>query len=390
MTNTPPFADAHYANKFSAQLTRGFRNLQFDPLLEAEYRRIMRKEQRIPALLCSVIGLIIWIAFGISDIYRLGGWSSFSTLDTASWLVLLSRWAALAGLVVLLTALYLKKPRYDRISLVVCIIIGIATGVTANIVKAKGGFALDSAQILIIMAAFLPIGLTFWQALTVALIIAAAGFLTVLAMPAPYLYSSLQFMIMMPLTTLVAAMGGYAREYGRREQFLLRGVLRQQASTDALTGLANRRMFVKHATNALKQGNRDSENVLLAIVDVDHFKLYNDHYGHSDGDATLQRVASTLKTSTLRPMDLTARVGGEEFGLLLYGSSLEQARTILDTMRERVRNLNIVHSHATCGVVTVSVGVAEFDGRENLDTLYRRADAMLYKAKESGRNRVCT
>jgi diguanylate cyclase (GGDEF)-like protein len=390
MKHDDPLADGNETNVFSAQLNKGFRHLTFALPLETKYRRIMREEQRKPAILCTSVSLAIWIAFGISDVYRMGGWHQFMHGDSLTWVVLAARWTALIGLI--LSLLYLKRGglHYDRLNLVVYMLIGIAVGITSNIIKANGSFAMGSSQILIVMAAFLPIGLTFWQALAAALLVTISGITTSILIPVSDTGSStIEFMVMLPLATLVAALGGYAREYARREQFLLRGILRLQASTDALTALANRCTFVTHATLALKQSVREKQAVLLAIIDIDNFKRYNDHYGHSEGDITLQRVAATLQQAALRPMDMAARVGGEEFAIILCGISQQQATHILEQTRQAVQAMGIEHSATDEGIVTISVGVAIFDGHESLDDLYRRADTLLYQAKHGGRNRVC-
>lgn len=381
--------DEHPGNVFAAQLAKGFNTLTFDEPLETRYKHVMRKEQRLPAILCTCLGLVIWVAFALSDIYRLGGWKQVSGFDDMTALVLGSRALGLIGLI--LSLLYLSRGglHYDRLNLLVYIILGAAVSITSNIIEAKGSFSMESAQILIVMAAFLPIGLTFWQGLTAATLITLSAFLTTSLLPVSELHLKTELLVMMPLATIVAALGGYAREYGRREQFLLRGILRLQASTDALTGLSNRRAFIKHTSTALKQGARELKPVLLALIDIDHFKRYNDHYGHSDGDITLQRVASVLQQAALRPMDIAARVGGEEFAIFLYDVTPAQAMVLLDRTRAAVQSLSIEHLPTEEGIVTISIGVTQFAANESQDDLYRRADAMLYQAKQNGRNRVC-
>lgn len=389
MNREPLPQDEHPGNVFAAQLAKGFNTLRFDEPLDTRYKHVMRQEQRIPAMLCTCMGLVIWFAFAVSDIYRLGGWAQLSLRDEMTALVLDSRALGLVGLILSLLYLLRGGLHYDRLNLLVYIILGAAVSITANIIEVKGSFSMESAQILIVMAAFLPIGLTFWQALTAASLITLSAFLTTSLLPVSALAIKTELLVMMPLATIVAALGGYAREYVHREQFLLRGILRLQASTDALTGLSNRRAFIKHMSTALKQGTRDNKPVLLALVDIDHFKRYNDHYGHSDGDITLQRVASVLQQAALRPMDMAARVGGEEFAILLYDATPAQATAVLERTRAAVQSLAIEHLPTEEGIVTISIGVTEFAVNESQDDVYRRADAMLYQAKQNGRNRVC-
>jgi diguanylate cyclase (GGDEF)-like protein len=388
MKNTTHLSQHYSSDRFSAQLASGFRHLLFTPSLEAEYRQAIHTEQRQPALFCSITGLIIWVSFGITDIYRMGSTWQFSDLDFPTWLVLISRWVGLAGLFLALNAIYRNHPRYGSINQCVYILLGVGICITSSIIKAKGSFAMESAQILIVMAAFLPIGLAFRQALAATMIVMGFALLLPRALPISHSDSNIEFMVMMPLATLIAALGGYAREYAHREQFLLRGILRHQASTDALTGLANRREFTQHTERALKQSQRTYHTVLLALIDIDHFKRYNDHYGHRAGDDTLRQVAQTLQQGVSRPMDIAARVGGEEFALLFYDTPVSHGMQQLDTIRQAISALSIPHSQSEFHTVTISAGLAQFDGTESLDTLYQRADDMLYAAKHAGRNQA--
>jgi diguanylate cyclase (GGDEF)-like protein len=159
--------------------------------------------------------------------------------------------------------------------------------------------------------------------------------------------------------------------------------------SDVLTGIGNRRFFEQNAAIALRQAAREGSGAVLAILDVDHFKTFNDCYGHHAGDLALQRVGQTLKSCLRRPADVVARLGGEEFGLLLYGAGPEQAQALLEGMVRSIADLTIPHEASeTAHHLTVSVGAACFDGRESLESLYRRADAALYASKDAGRNRA--
>jgi diguanylate cyclase (GGDEF)-like protein len=388
MKNTTHPSEHYSSDRFSAQFANGFKQLLFTPSLETEYRQAIHTEQRQPALFCAITGLIIWVSFGVSDIYRMSNTWQLSGLDFPTWLVLIARWIGLAGLLLALHLIYRNNPRYGHINQCVYILLGIGIGITSGIIKAKGSFAMESAQILIVMAAFLPIGLTFRQALAATVIVMVCALILPTVLPISTPDSNIEFMVMMPLATLIAALGGYAREYAHREQFLLRGILRHQASTDALTGLANRREFAQHAERALKQGQRTHQTVLLALIDIDHFKRYNDHYGHRAGDDTLRCVAQALQQAISRPMDLAARVGGEEFALLFYDTPPSHGVQQLQTICQSISALAIPHSQSEYRVVTISAGLAQFDSTESLDMLYQRADEMLYAAKKAGRNQA--
>ncbi len=158
--------------------------------------------------------------------------------------------------------------------------------------------------------------------------------------------------------------------------------LRKLASTDALTGLFNRRTFLARLARSLEGVGRGCE-FSLAIVDIDHFKRVNDRFGHEAGDRVLKRIAVTLRRS-VRKVDTVARYGGEEFGILFSGVGLPRAAALAESLRKRVRRLS-----GPWAPVTVSVGLAACRRAEGgPDELIRLADEALYKAKASGRNRL--
>jgi diguanylate cyclase (GGDEF)-like protein len=130
----------------------------------------------------------------------------------------------------------------------------------------------------------------------------------------------------------------------------------------------------------------------VIMIDIDHFKNYNDAYGHQAGDVCLQQVSAAMKRCAGRPPDLLARYGGEEFIILLPQVGQQGAEVVAERILEEVHQLRIPHSASSAGSeVTVSMGVATALPDENQDpsTLIRAADALLYRAKESGRNRYC-
>ena len=165
--------------------------------------------------------------------------------------------------------------------------------------------------------------------------------------------------------------------------------IRREAETDPLTGLGNRKAFdVKFrelATQAMEEGSPLS----LFVTDIDHFKRFNDTYGHQMGDVVLKLVAHRIRQG-LRREDFAARYGGEEFAVLLPGLDLRQAWQTAERIRAQIASsaLRERGSGRELGRVTISAGVAEFRPGEPLRELFERADAALYAAKRSGRNRV--
>lgn len=161
--------------------------------------------------------------------------------------------------------------------------------------------------------------------------------------------------------------------------------LAQQARTDALTGLLNRRGFEDQARQVVATTRRSRQPLSLLMVDVDHFKRINDTLGHDVGDLVLKRLAESLR-QRLRGSDVLARFGGEEFVALLPDTDLQGARAIGEALVRGIAQ----ESHEPYGRITISAGAASVLGAEpDLDDLLRRADAALYEAKGQGRNRVC-
>ena len=172
----------------------------------------------------------------------------------------------------------------------------------------------------------------------------------------------------------------------------LKGELDQMtraALTDALTGIANRKQFDIDLDRAILQFAQDGAPLCLLVLDIDYFKRFNDTFGHAVGDQVLKLLAMTLKES-IKGRDTAARYGGEEFVILLPETSLEDAVTLADVIRERVRRKRIVNRSTgqDMGEITVSIGVGCYLAGELPNDLFTRADAALYQAKNEGRNRV--
>ena len=161
------------------------------------------------------------------------------------------------------------------------------------------------------------------------------------------------------------------------------------ARTDPLTELANRRLLDESVAREWANARRHGHPVAMLVCDVDHFKRYNDCYGHQTGDACLRQVAGVLREHATRETDLAARYGGEEFVVLLPGSDSDGASQVGHSIREAVEALGLPHATAPDGIVTISVGVAAMVPDHNDDSLlFADADRRLYLAKQLGRNRV--
>ena len=165
------------------------------------------------------------------------------------------------------------------------------------------------------------------------------------------------------------------------------GVLRQaerNAHTDALTGLGNRHWMRTMFEREVTRTQHAHKALCLMMIDVDNFKLFNDRYGHIAGDRVLVAVAEALR-EYLRPTDLVARFGGDEFAVLLPDLQLKQARQTAERVRQQIAALS---PQSLETAITVSIGIASQEPIDDVATLVQRADAAMYHAKETGRNRV--
>ena len=165
----------------------------------------------------------------------------------------------------------------------------------------------------------------------------------------------------------------------------------EMAARDGLTGLKNRGAFDDHFPRMWQQGLRDRRSLALLLIDVDHFKAYNDRYGHQAGDDALREIAQSAQSFMIRPLDVLTRYGGEEFAAILYDVDSSVAHEMGERMRKAVAALAIEHRGSkTAETVTISVGIAALEptgGRDARGGL-QLADQALYEAKTRGRNRV--
>jgi diguanylate cyclase len=190
-------------------------------------------------------------------------------------------------------------------------------------------------------------------------------------------------------TNLETRLGRIATEVTELRENLQ--VVQREALTDALTGIPNRKSFDAQLHEAAREACDENEPLSLVLCDIDHFKRFNDSYGHQIGDQVLRLVARTLSAS-VKGRDTPARFGGEEFAIILPRTNLEQAAIVADQIRSGVMRRRFVgkDTRDDYGSVTLSFGVAQYRANEDLADLVRRADAALYHAKGDGRNRVST
>lgn len=165
--------------------------------------------------------------------------------------------------------------------------------------------------------------------------------------------------------------------------------VKEESKMDALTGISNRRAFDAELEHSILLSRENNKPFCLMLLDIDHFKAFNDNYGHLIGDKVLRYIAASLKRN-IKGNDFVARFGGEEFVIILPGTAINGAMTVAEQVRQAIScgSLTDKATDTTYGKVTLSIGVAEFRASDLPNELIGRADKALYQAKERGRNRV--
>lgn len=230
------------------------------------------------------------------------------------------------------------------------------------------------------LVVFLPIFFAFAAAVYIPLMLSV-----------PFLdYESLHMVLVM-LLVVGATLWASASEVRKiLIDVLLKQVMSEQASwEDRLTGIGNRRSFDAYLATTWMQASRAKVPLSLMMVDVDFFKKYNDSHGHQAGDSCLRQVAAALDGCVRRTVDSVTRYGGEEFSVVLFHTTLNEARNISENMIAAIQKLNIRHEQSPYEIVTVSIGIATIiPGVDNtMQQLIEEADKCLYRAKQNGRNR---
>lgn len=387
MTTPHAWLDDVRPNPYADQLAVGFRKLRFVRPLEHEYRQFFLEQSFDLKRIVLLLSLPMWLAFAVLD---------FQLVSTAErWWMLAVRVVVLVllvicgGLVLQRRHVHLLEPLSQ--ACVAALGLG-AAAVVAIAHRVDPSFPYEGL-LLVCMAAYFVVGLRLGEALLVAVLVLSVYVALELwaGLPPARLANNLLFLV---CGNLLGAVGGYLVEYKSREHFLVSRLMRVLADHDSLTGLHNRRSFNRQLERVWRQAQRESRPLALLLCDVDHFKAYNDLYGHQRGDVALQRVAGVLEDAARRPLDMAVRLGGEEFAVLLYGTPEEEARQHAERIRAAVQALAVPHEGSSTGaVLTLSIGLAclapEADSPiAHLYALYEHADRALYQAKAFGRNQV--
>lgn len=368
----------------AAQLKRGFRDLQFEPGLEAEYRAYYwsRYLGRTRAVLAA--GAVLFALFALKDL---------RTLPEEVWQITAGiRLLLIVPCILMVIALsYVQALRLWMEALIVGGVFIAMAGLSAAIlISASLGSPLPyEGLILVIVFTLFLSGLRFHKASlsTVATVIGYIAAGMVIGMPTAVLLQQAYYLISI---MLIGMAGAYSLELSMRASFLSENVARSRSLRDPLTLLYNRRAAMDHLDRSWALACRERQPLAMLLIDVDHFKRFNDLYGHVPGDGCLTEVAMILQDRVRRPMDIVARYGGEEFLAVVYGISERNLVRFCENLRRSVEKLGIPHAENPPHLgVTVSIGAAwtvPMPGSTIASTL-EEADRALYRAKAKGRNR---
>ncbi len=365
--------------------------LTFDEPLESEFRSWYSEHTR------SRIRNAMWIAMGNMLAVMLAG-GPFREMRLAIFgaenqlIVDVLRFgfivpSSLAMLLVSYTALY---RRWFSVTAQVVAAVHALSFVVMDILMQPRGYSLSSWMPLVVLAPYFLFGMLHAQAVRTALLIVLAycigSWLAGVSGP--------QRLFDMFVICFACVIGGaihFSFQRGVRRNYLAKQLLSESANRDSLTGIHNRRMFDDHMQRLWQQGMRERVPLALLLVDLDHFKAFNDRRGHQAGDACLAQVASVLPGAARRPFDLAARYGGEEFAVLLYDARRDRVEEICRQLHASLQKAALEHPCSPVSqYVTFSIGAAcvEPSVGRHPEGFIQLADEALYAAKERGRNRT--
>jgi diguanylate cyclase (GGDEF)-like protein len=377
------FDGTHHYSSLVTERRTGVFGLHFGSHVEAEFRRFYAESnypKTRPVLICGAAAIFLALIFAV--MYDNLSW------QTAAFMLGILLPTLMASLV--MSYKEGSHGAYQVLLAMSALWIGlVCTSITlrASLHGAPYYFAAEVAWILVV---WLVLGLHFGIAAIIGATTSAVYAWGMLNWQFP-----LEELVFSLLTLLVVNLIGayccFKLESAVRQSFTESRMLNDLAERDGLTGLYNRRRYDKDVDRLWRQSRRENSQLTLLLVDIDHFKAFNDLYGHQAGDDALKRVAEVIDSCAQRPLDFAARFGGEEFALVLYGPAQDFGREIPEMLRRSVEELQIPHAESTTSPwLTVSVGVAIVSpGNErSLAGAIQLADEALYQAKEEGRNRV--
>jgi diguanylate cyclase (GGDEF)-like protein len=301
-------------------------------------------------------------------------------------------WFGLVPIVVAFALTHYRHVLWPRQVAGAIVALGVGlTSLTIDDTSATAGFPAFAGGYVMVVFAYFFLGLYYVNAVAVGLSLAASYVAVALlagTLPTSVFYTTYNLLVL----NAACAFGAGQLELARRRDFLKERLLSYRATSDQLSGLANRRAFDARLEECWERARQTRGALALFLIDIDHFKSYNDHYGHQAGDLAIQRVGQAIRRSLQRPQDFASRYGGEEFAAIVPDIGEDDAVRVAERIREAVLAENIEHAHSSTGNrVSVSIGVAHllpWDSNRTPRGLVQIADEALYSAKQRGRNRV--
>lgn len=382
MMTSPPSLEGLDDSPYAAELRRPRPAARFVPAMEAEYLRGHLRDNRTLVRLSCTLAVLLMALRGFEVLIGTAGGES-------------SRPAFLGVLVASVALVWLAWSRsYERHYLPWAqVLIPVRNSIVAvQLVRVAAHGQLDVVMLLplILLGPFYFMGLRYRTALLIVCLTGASmlAAAVIFHLPPIIAFHSGAFALIAIIAFAVAAQQIEKRS---RRAFLESRLVAELAQHDVLTWTKNRRVFDEYLPRLWRQAAEDGRSLAILLIDVDHFKPYNDRYGHQAGDAALRKVAQTLQACVRRPLDLVARYGGEEFTVLLYDTDGTRAAHAAEHIRKSVETLAIEHRGSRVGpVLTVSIGLAVVapELRRAPGGALQLADEALYRAKSKGRNRI--
>jgi diguanylate cyclase (GGDEF)-like protein len=384
-------------------LNSGFRKLRFPDEQEAVFRGLNADQRRKHLALTAVLGLVIY------NIYTLSSRAMLPDIQGSVFMVQI--WLSLMMLVMGAAAYFLPIPlrwREATFSLGTAAVGAMSAWVISQSQETLA-MAFSVCLVLIPMFSGVAARQPFWFTCVPALTTCLAVLICLRPVGAVQTLVVSDSVVMIATNTIFTLILAYTLEYGARKGWLLTEIERLQGEAlqattrrlhdlsilDPLTGIYNRRHFEDTFERAWAESEKDHQPIALLVIDVDFFKLYNDGYGHPMGDRCLQQIAATISATAQAGKCFAARLGGEEFGILLPRADQDQAVQMGECICAAVRLSGIEHRYSKVlgqAFVTVSIGAASQVAakQDNRRALFAMADAALYQAKKAGRNRVAS
>lgn len=365
------------------QQRRGLARLRFSRFVEDQFRQHYAGVNHV-----KVRALLVLVACGVVLITGLGMAEHRVSAITATFELAITMPLLMATLIA-----SIHRERHQIYQYLLCAS-ALCVGLIVTSVALRAGLHgtpyFFGAEVAWIFTVWLILGLRFWHAAAISVALSSAYAWGLVHWGFGSQEALFEFLIL-AVVNAIGALGCYELEVAARDSFLESRRLSDLADRDGLTGLYNRRAYNNHMERIWRQSRREESQLTIVLIDIDHFKAFNDLYGHQAGDDALKRVAGVIAMGAQRPLDLAARFGGEEFALVLYGQAGEFGHDLPESIRAQIEGLVLARPESGDQArLTVSVGVAVVSpgaGR-SLAGAIQLADEALYQAKEEGRNRV--